>query len=284
MIKFSKTQMAHIEAGKLKRHSLIRAARKAVNLQGDELHPHTYLYSNPGLGKTYNVTKSIKESGKPYKVISGSISMFAFGIDLMVSHFEKKDDERVFIIVDDCDQILDSVDNLNIMKNVLAGNKVFQRTMSIPTHMLNEYQRLILPNYQQQGEMGYSVPCDDFVFVFCSNYKLPTDEEVKQEIQKKGATKATNKKISLNAIRSRCVAKDFTMAWEIEWGWISEVILNDYSHFKVGYEEKIIILDWMYNNWVHMTEHSVRTAEKMAQVMVDEGDSYRDAWEADFLI
>lgn len=276
--------MAHIEAGKLKRHSLIRAARKAVNLQGDELHPHTYLYSNPGLGKTYNVTKSIKESGKPYKVISGSISMFAFGIDLMVSHFEKKDDERVFIIVDDCDQILDSVDNLNIMKNVLAGNKVFQRTMSIPTHMLNEYQRLILPNYQQQGEMGYSVPCDDFVFVFCSNYKLPTDEEVKQEIQKKGATKATNKKISLNAIRSRCVAKDFTMAWEIEWGWISEVILNDYSHFKVGYEEKIIILDWMYNNWVHMTEHSVRTAEKMAQVMVDEGDSYRDAWEADFLI
>jgi hypothetical protein len=283
MIKFSKKQMAHIEAGKLKRYSLLRASRKAVNLQGDELHPHTYLFSNPGLGKTYNVTKAIKESGKTYKVISGSISMFAFGIDLMVAHFEKKDDEKVFIIVDDCDQILDSIDNLNIMKNVLAGNKVFQRTVAIATAMLNEYQRLILPNYQQQGQMGYSVPCDDFVFVFCSNYKLPTDGEVKTEIEKKGATKSTNKKMSLNAIRSRCVTKDFTMDWEIEWGWIAEVILNDYPDFKVEQEQKVIILDWMYNNWVHMTEHSVRTAEKMAQVMVDEGDSYRDAWEADFL-
>jgi hypothetical protein len=74
------------------------------------------------------------------------------------------------------------------------------------------------------------------------------------------------------------------MDWEIEWGWISEVILNDYPNFKVNHESKIIILDWMYNNWNSMTEHSVRTAEKMAQVMVDEGDDYRDAWESDFLI
>jgi hypothetical protein len=284
MLKFSKSQMAHIEAGKSKRNSLLRAARKAVNLQGDELHPHTYLFSNPGLGKTYNVTKSIKESGKQYRVISGSISMFAFGIDLMVAHFEKKEGEKIFIIVDDCDQILDSVDNLNIMKNVLSGAKVFQRTMSTPNHLLNEYQRLILPNYQNQGEMGYSVPCDDFVFVFCSNYKLPTDNDVKSAIEKKGATKSTNKLMSLNAIRSRCVTKDFTMDWEIEWGWIAEVILNDYPDFKVDFESKIIILDWMYNNWIYMTEHSVRTAEKMAQVMVDEGDEYRDAWESDFLI
>lgn len=284
MLKFSKSQMAHIEAGKSKRHGLVRAARKAVNLQGDELHPHTYLFSNPGLGKTYNVTKSIKESGKPYRVVSGSISMFAFGIDVMVAHFEKKEGEKVYIIVDDCDQILDSVDNLNIMKNVLSGNKIYQRMMAVPLHMLSEYQRTILPHYQQPGEMGYTVPCNDFVFIFCSNYKLPTDNEVKDAIEKKGATKTTNKLMSLNAIRSRCVTKDFTMDWEIEWGWIAEVILNDYPEFKVGLEEKMIILDWMYNNWNHMTEHSVRTAEKMAQVMIDEGDEYRDAWEADFLI
>jgi hypothetical protein len=170
------------------------------------------------------------------------------------------------------------------MKNVLSGSKVFQRTMATPVHLLNEYQRTILPHYQRQGEMGFSVPCSDFVFVFCSNYKLPTDNEVKDSIEKKGATKSTNKLMSLNAIRSRCVTKDFTMPLETEWGWIAEVILNDYPDFKVNQEAKIIILDWMYNNWANMTEHSVRTAEKMAQVMVDEGDDYRDAWESDFLI
>jgi hypothetical protein len=284
MLKFSKSQMANIEAGKSKRNSLLRAAKKSVNLVGDELHPHTYLFSNPGLGKTYNVTKSIKESGKTYKVISGSISMFAFGLDLMVAHFEKREGEKIFIIVDDCDQIIDTVDNLNIMKNVLSGNKIFQRKQLTPTHMLTEYQRTILPEYQKDGELGYEVPCDDFVFIFCSNYKLPTDAEVKASIDKKGASKSSNRLMSLNAIRSRCVTKDFTMDWEIEWGWISEVILNDYPDFKVGQESKIIILDWMYNNWNNMTEHSVRTAEKMAQVMVDEGDDYRDAWESDFLI
>ena len=284
MLKFSKSQMANIEAGKSKRNSLLRAAKKSVNLVGDELHPHTYLFSNPGLGKTYNVTKSIKESGKTYKVISGSISMFAFGLDLMVAHFEKREGEKIFIIVDDCDQIIDTVDNLNIMKNVLSGNKIFQRKQLTPTHMLTEYQRTILPEYQKDGELGYEVPCEDFVFIFCSNYKLPTDAEVKASIDKKGASKSSNRLMSLNAIRSRCVTKDFTMDWEIEWGWISEVILNDYPDFKVGQESKIIILDWMYNNWNNMTEHSVRTAEKMAQVMVDEGDDYRDAWESDFLI
>jgi hypothetical protein len=84
------------------------------------------------------------------------------------------------------------------MKNVLSGNKIFQRKQLTPTHMLTEYQRTILPEYQKDSELGYEVPCEDFVFIFCSNYKLPTDAEVKSSIDKKGASKSSNRLMSLN--------------------------------------------------------------------------------------
>jgi hypothetical protein len=283
MIKFSSKQKALIEQGKSKRNSLLRAVRKSVNLNGEELHPHTYLYSNPGLGKTYNVTKEIQQSGKPYVVVSGAVSMFAFGLDLMSAHYAKKPGQTLFVIVDDCDAILDTNENLNIMKNVLSGNKVFQRRMAVPTGMLNEMQKQILPNYQNPLTTGYEVPTDEMVFIFASNHKLPTDDESRLAMDKKGLTNSTKKLISMNAIRSRCVTKDFSMDWETEWGWISEVVINDGGLSKMNEDQKILILDWMYNNWNNMTEHSIRTAEKMAQVMLDEGDEYRDAWEADFL-
>jgi hypothetical protein len=39
----------------------------------------------------------------------------------------------------------------------------------------------------------------------------------------------------------------------------------------------------MYNNWDNMTERSIRTAEKMADIMVEDPTGYRDSWEIDFL-
>ena len=48
--------------------------------------------------------------------------------------------------------------------------------------------------------------------------------------------------------------------------------------------QKIFLLQWMWTNWNNMTETSIRTAQKMADILVDEGETgIQDAWEIDFL-
>ena len=49
-------------------------------------------------------------------------------------------------------------------------------------------------------------------------------------------------------------------------------------------QQKIYLLDWMWQNWSEMTETSIRTAQKMADVLIEEGEEeVQDAWEIDFL-
>jgi hypothetical protein len=88
-----------------------------------------------------------------------------------------------------------------------------------------------------------------------------------------------------NAIRSRCQTNDFDLDWEEQWGWIADVVLNEgcLDSKLDTEEEKMLLLDWMYNNWDTMTERSIRTAEKMADIMVEDPTGYRDTWEIDFL-
>jgi hypothetical protein len=60
--------------------------------------------------------------------------------------------------------------------------------------------------------------------------------------------------------------------------------MNDGGCNFLNDQQKIYLLDWMWNNWSEMTETSIRTAEKMARVMIEEGEEgVQDAWEIDFL-
>ena len=78
--------------------------------------------------------------------------------------------------------------------------------------------------------------------------------------------------------------KDYFLDKLTNWGWIAEVALNDGAlDMLETEEEKLILIDWMWNNWDNMTENNIRTIEKMAYEMVDYPDEYRDNWEADFL-
>ena len=76
-----------LDKGKAQRKRLVHVVRKAVKSSPTAAYPHTYIYSPPGLGKTYTVNESLKEAGVPFFELSGAVSMFAFGVSLAVINF-----------------------------------------------------------------------------------------------------------------------------------------------------------------------------------------------------
>jgi hypothetical protein len=282
MIKFSRTQLQAIENGAAKRSRLKKIAEKSALASIESAYPHTYIYSPPGLGKTFTVNKALETAGIEHYTISGNISMFSFGISLAVINHSIPKDEVVVIVVDDCDEILKNAQNINIMKNVLSGNKVYSYEKSLQSQWnnLSPLQQAAIEAHSDDSRMGFEVPTDRFVFIFTSNFKLADDDEVRIA-REKGLQKAVILG-HLNAIRSRCKPADFELDDNEQWGWIADTILNE-ECINLSEEDKIILLDWMYNNWDNMTERSIRTAEKMAEAMNDDPTGYRDDWEIDYL-
>jgi len=282
MIKFSRTQLQAIDNGSAKRSRLKKLAEKAAYSSIDASYPHTYIFSPPGLGKTFTVNKSLETAGIEHYTISGNISMFSFGIQLAVINHLIPKNQVVVIVVDDCDEILKNAQNINIMKNVLSGNRVYSYEKSLQSQWnnLSELQQESITAHSNDSRMGFEVPTDRFIFIFTSNFKLATDDEVKIA-RDKGQQKAVLLG-HLNAIRSRCKPADFELNDDEQWGWIADTILNE-DCLDISNEDKIILLDWMYNNWDNMNERSIRTAEKMAEAIIDDPTGYRDDWEIDYL-
>jgi hypothetical protein len=282
-INFSMTQKHAMEAGAAIRNRLVSVAKKAASKEALKAKfPHTYIYSPPGLGKTFTVEKQLEHSGMINHTISGNISMFAFGISLAVIRHTSPTNKPIIIVVDDCDEILKNETNINIMKNILVGHKVYdyQQSMQSQWKSLSPLQQEAIIAHSSPDKLGFTVPTDNFVFVFTSNFKLPTDDDV-QAARDKMQAKA-NKMSHLNAIRSRCRPADFDLTDNEQWGWIADVIMNE-DCIDVSHNDKIILLDWMYNNWENMNERSIRTAEKMAECMIEDPTGYRDSWEIDYL-
>ena len=282
MVHFSRTQLQAIDNGAAKRKRLKALAKKASNASIDSKFPHTYIFSPPGLGKTFTVSKAVESAGIENYVISGNQSMFAFGIQLAVINRFTPKDKSVVIIVDDCDEILKNAQNINIMKNVLSGNRVYSYEKSLQSQWnnLSDVQKEAIEFHSDDSKMGFNVPTERFIFIFTSNFKLPTEDEVKNARDKQ-QTKAVLLG-HLEAIRSRCRPADFELDDNEKWGWIADCVLNE-DCIDIPEDDKIILLDWMYNNWDNMNERSIRTAEKMAESMIDDPTGYRDDWEIDYL-
>lgn len=282
MIQFSRTQKQHIENGAAKRKRLKELALTAAKSSFDSEYPHTYFYSEAGLGKTYTLVQALDESGIPYIVVSGNMSMFAFGLALACIRYEFGD-KPIVILVDDCDEIFKTPLNVNIMKNVLDGAKVYSYEKSLQSQInnLTEFQQEAIATFSSEKRVGFQVPTDKMKFLFASNVPLPTDKDVKYA-RSKGLSKAVMLG-HLNAIRSRCQPADFDLDEDEQWGWIADVVLNE-KCTSLTKQQNMLLLDWMYSNWNEMNEHSIRTVKKMAEVMKNNPETYRDTWEIDYLM
>jgi len=131
-----------------------------------------------------------------------------------------------------------------------------------------------------EGRQGFTVDTSNFTFVITSNIKLAFDDSAEEGDDSKKAARQRH----LAAIRGRCETKDLDMNKEEKWGNLAFVTLEDGACNSCDEQQKVFILDYIWNNWDNMTETSIRTVEKMARALHLEGEeNIKDAFDADFL-
>lgn len=282
---FQDTQkQQYYQEGKKQRRALTRLGQRISRVSSDERYPHFYIYSVPGLGKTHTISESLNNADKPHFVISGSISPWAFGARLAHINYSIDKKQEIVIVVDDCDGIFKDNESINIMKNILDGHKVYKYQKDVSKNLGNLPPdiRKGVEHHMSPDQIGFSVPTDRMVFMFTSNEKLPTDDEV-QGIKNKG-TNVYQRKMHLNAIRSRCQTKDFDLPPLVQWGWIADVTLNqDMGLSDIPQEVIYEGLDFMYHNWSNLKTKSIRTIQMMLNEYREFPQDYAEVWETDYL-
>lgn len=288
---FSTSENIALAKGEEKRKFLQKICIKAADaVEKNSSFRHWYIFGPPGVGKTYNIMEAVKSTNVPFEVIKGNTSPYMFGIELAVAKYKYRD-QKVVIIVDDCDAILGDINSINQMKEALEKDTFSYK------------QRMSFAEYGTEGDLvfdaltysanpnggGIIVDLSTFNFVFTSNVDLPKKQLVEDVVSKvKGAkSKKVKEMEALYAIRSRVMPQDCNFDEEELWGNIASVIMNpDNSKPEVqqlSLEERIFILKLMKNKQHLMNEFSIRTAEKACQMYIEEGEEFEDAFELIFL-
>jgi len=297
LLTITSKQKRAIEDGRSKRKRLIRITKKAstntINSTDTtdgfgvvKKKRHYYIYGPSGVGKTYNMERAVKETGVKNFVISGNVSMWAFAVQLACIKVSLKNNEKVVVIIDDCDELLKDSRSVNQLKELVDKN-MFSYNKKPQMHMLtSEFQVAAVESCMSDDGLGFKVDCSDFTFVVTSNIQLPFDSTPAEMLEKNGGnlTPRIVYMKHLTAIRGRMNTKDLSFTKEEKWGNIAIVLLEDNGCEQLTEQQKIFLLQWMDSNWNEMTETSIRTAEKMADILIEEGEEdVVDAWECDFL-
>jgi hypothetical protein len=282
---FGMSQNEALEKGRQNRTRFLQVVEKLPQIRNEDKYPHKFVFGFPGIGKSYEITKHLNESGTRYLMVTGNVSMFAFGVQLAVINFSNPLQERLIVFCDDVDTLVSTEASCNQLKSALHGPNMFTYEKSLQSQWsnLSELQREAIKYHQEDGKMGFQVPTSSMSFLLVSNIQLPTDDEVRLAREKsKGKASLLAHK---NAIRSRCMVQDFSLTNAELWGWIADVILNTecLNQFNMTDEEKLVILNFLWDNWESLTERSIRLIEKMAIIKNEYPDSYEIVWGIDFL-
>ena len=282
---FGMTQNEALEKGRQNRTRFLQVVEKLPQIRNEDKYPHKFVFGFPGIGKSYEITNHLNESGTRYLMVTGNVSMFAFGVQLAVINFSNPSQERLIVFCDDVDTLVSTEASCNQLKSALHGPRMFTYEKSLQSQWsnLSDLQKEAIKHHQEDGKMGFQVPTSSMSFLLVSNIQLPTDDEVRLAREKsKGKASLLAHK---NAIRSRCMVQDFSLTNAELWGWIADVILNTecLNQFNMTEDEKYIILNFIWDNWESLTERSIRLIEKMAIIKNEYPDTYEMVWGIDFL-
>ena len=273
------------EKGIQNRERFLQVVDKLSTIRNEDKYPHNFIYGYPGIGKSYEIRNRLEVAGTKFVMVTGNVSMFAFGVQLAVINFMNPNQERIIVFCDDVDTLVANETSCNMLKSALHGPKVFTYEKSLQSQWSNmsELQKEAITYHQDDGKMGFQVPTSSMSFLIVSNIQLPTDDEVRKAREK------SKSKSSLlahkNAIRSRCMVQDFSLSNAELWGWIADVVLNTncLTELELSGDQKETILDFVWDNWESLTERSIRLIEKMAIIMQEYPDTHKSVWEIDFL-
>ena len=282
---FGMSKNEALEKGSQNRLRFLQVVSKLPQIKSDDKYPHKFVFGYPGIGKSYEITNHLETSGARFLMVTGNVSMFAFGIQLAVINFLNPDQERLIIFCDDVDTLVATEASCNQLKSALHGTRKFTYEKSLQSQLssLSDLQKEAINHHKEEGKMGFTVDCKSMSFILVSNIQLPTDDEVRVAREKgKGKTSLMAHK---NAIRSRCMVQDFSLSNAELWGWIADVVLRTdcLEQFEMDEDEKYVILDFLWDNWENLTERSIRLIEKMAIIKKEYPDTFQSVWEIDFL-
>lgn len=271
--------------GAKKRRLFLSRVESVVKISNSQKYRHLYLYSPPGLGKTFSVKHVLNNLKINHLELTGNTSMYAFGIMLAVIQYRNPNLIPLTIFVDDSDELFRTEPSCNAMKNVLEGaNKfTYEKSMANTEGDLTELQLEAVKFFRHEGRSGFEVPTHNLNFIFTSNNRLPLDHEV-ENARKKGLSKSSLI-IHRNAIRSRCRVGDFDLSPIEHWGWIADVVFHTDCLTDMGIDEtsKNEIIMYLWDNWDYLKEKSIRVVEKMALTIHEQPEEYREFWEMDFV-
>ena len=129
-----------------------------------------------------------------------------------------------------------------------------------------------LEYFQEEGEVGISIPMDQVrIVILCNkNYRDPT-----------AVHKARQDDVAALVDRVRYDHLEFE--WKVSWGWLAHILQSSQPFEDQGVElddeQKTEICRWMWDKWENMHNTSYRTIEEMAEAIIDEPASFEDEWE-----
>lgn len=276
----SETQDLFIKQGKLNRNRLRQSIERAINRTTQR---DFYIYSPPGLGKTFTTEQVFAKHNIVPIRIQGNTSLFGFVVDLAMIQANRNPNTHLFLFIDDCDNLLLHSDSVNTLKIALANNLLnYNKSLTAQYNQLEEFQKECLDQFRVQGRNGVSIPLNNITIIWCSNYKLADQQDVagaNSDIKRQ-------KYMDEEALRRRLNARDYEVEGDLLWGWIADCILNETPPSMQGAQriELEQILTWMHSNWDNLKEHNISFAEKLYEEMTLDPDSYLTAWEYDYLI
>lgn len=276
----SETQELYINQGRLNRKRLKESVERAINRTTKR---DFYIYSPPGLGKTYTTEQMFAHYNIEPITIKGNTSLWGFVVDMATIQKLRVPKEHLYLFIDDCDNLLLHQDSVNTLKIALANNILnYNKNLGPQYNSLGELQKEAIDQFRVDGRNGVSIPMDNMTIIWCSNYRLADQRDVNS------ATSDTTKQKYEDelALRRRLNARDYDVEGDVLWGWIADCILNEtpISMQAASRMELEHILSWMHANWDNIKEHNISFAEKLYEEMQLDPDSYLTAWQYDYLI
>lgn len=276
----SESQNLFIQQGALNRSRLKGSVERAINRTTKR---DFYIYSPPGLGKTYTVDEVFAQQQIEPARIEGNNSLFGFVVDmaLIVSNRDPKD--HIYLFIDDCDNLLLHSDSVNTLKIALNNRRLnYNKSLGAQYNQLEDWQQHAIDRFRVEGRNGITIPLDNMTIIWCSNYKLADQKDVNSATSDNQIQKYRDEE----ALRRRLNARDYDVKGDILWGWIADCVLHSTppSMQSAQRDELEQILNWMHSKWDNLREHNISFAEKLYEEMQLNPDSYLTNWEFDYLI
>lgn len=285
---FTTHQQALIVQGtaNTRRLSSIAEVALGVTKPAVQVKRHTYIFSPPGVGKTFTVATTAAAAGKVPLPIRGCATMPALIRKLAYAQMMAQGADIV-VWIDDCDRLFVDLDSLNVMKgaldediNMLSWNKNIGgqinrdlNSSDFNTQQMGEAMKI----FQQPGSPGVDIPTGNVRFIITSNKDLcaPSQAIV--------PGKSVNKRhMDEAAIRDRVNYQEFVLNQNQSWGWCASILLSPICNLgpiQLDLAEKHMLLHFMYDNWSRLPSTSMRAVKDLAVTLKNDPVNAVALWE-----